>query len=113
MTRITSEMMERTIIGLGGETAEDQRAVFGLPTLVPRAGRSRLRSALRFFESAIDDIVFSHRAVRRVKRNTLVSPSRPTLCVVIVRWKGTANLEPSRFSKGACTAPDGYAVSHS
>jgi cytochrome P450 len=78
MRRITLEVLERTIFtdGFGAE-AEDIRLamdtyfrvigqvspldLIGAPNFVPRQGRWCVRSTLRFFESAIDDLIAARR----------------------------------------------------
>jgi cytochrome P450 len=78
MRRITLEVLERTIFtdGFGAE-AEDIRLamaayfrvigqvspldIIGAPDFVPRQSRWRVRSTLRFFESAIDDLIAARR----------------------------------------------------
>jgi len=74
MTRLTLEVLERTIFsdGLGRDVDEIRRAMgiyfnaigrispldlLGVPDFVPRIGHLRVRSTLRFFESAIDCII--------------------------------------------------------
>ncbi len=74
MTRVTLDVLERTIFsdGLGGHVDEIRGAMgiyfntigrispldlLGVPDFVPRVGRLRVRSTLRFFESAIDEII--------------------------------------------------------
>jgi cytochrome P450 len=81
MTRVTLDVLERTIFSDGyGRDAEEIRAamstyfntigkidlldLIGLPPSVPRISHLRVRSTLRFFESAVDRII----ALRR-KRN--------------------------------------------
>jgi cytochrome P450 len=78
MTRLTLDVLERTIFsdGLGGDVDEIRSAMgtyfdtigrispldlFGAPDFVPRIGRLRVRSTLRFFESAIDHIIETRR----------------------------------------------------
>jgi cytochrome P450 len=74
MSRMALEVLEQTLFsqGLGRETSEFQRAVtayfdsfgrldpldlVGAPAFLPRLGRRRGRSALRFFDSAVDAII--------------------------------------------------------
>jgi cytochrome P450 len=74
MTRLTLEVLERTIFsdGLGRDVDEIRSAMgvyfnsigrispldlIGVPDFVPRIGHLRVRSTLRFFESAIDGII--------------------------------------------------------
>jgi cytochrome P450 len=83
MTRVTLDVLERTIFSDGyGRDAEDIRAamstyfntigkidlldLIGLPPSVPRISHLRVRSTLRFFESAVDRIV----ALRRQRNAT-------------------------------------------
>jgi cytochrome P450 len=78
MRRITLEVLERTIFTDGfGAAAEDIRLamgayfrvigqvspldILGAPDFVPRLARWRVRSTLKFFESAIDDLIASRR----------------------------------------------------
>jgi cytochrome P450 len=78
MTRLTLDVLERTIFsdGLGRDVDEIRNAmgvyfntigrispldILGAPGFVPRIGRMRVRSALRFFESAIDQIIARRR----------------------------------------------------
>jgi cytochrome P450 len=78
VTRLTLEVLERTMFsdGLGRRTEEirvamkhyfealgrlDPFDVLGLPNVVPRLSRRKLRPTLRLFESAIDAIVSSRR----------------------------------------------------
>ncbi len=81
MTDVTLDVLERTIFsdGLGRAKSEFRSAmktyfdtigqidpldVLGLPAFIPRLGHIRVRSTLRFFESAIDEIISTRR--RRV-----------------------------------------------
>jgi cytochrome P450 len=74
MTRVTLDVLERTIFSDGfGREAEEIRAamgtyfntigkidpldLLGLPTSVPRISHLRVRSTLRFFESAVNEII--------------------------------------------------------
>jgi cytochrome P450 len=78
MTRLTLDVLERTIFsdGLGRSPEEFRLAmrtyfdtigridafdVIGLPPSVPRFAHWRVRSTLRFFEAAIDDIIATRR----------------------------------------------------
>ena len=78
MTRVTLDVLERTIFSDGlGCQAEELRAamatyfeaigridpldLFGVPDFVPRLGRLRVRTTLRFFDRAIDELI----AIRR------------------------------------------------
>jgi cytochrome P450 len=78
MSRVTLDVLERTIFsdGLGREAEEfriamvtyfntigriDPLDVLGVPAFVPRIGQLRVRSTLRFFESAIDEIIAARR----------------------------------------------------
>jgi cytochrome P450 len=78
MTRLTLDVLERTIFsdGLGRSPEEFRLAmrtyfdtigridafdVIGLPASVPRFAHWRVRSTLRFFEAAIDDIIATRR----------------------------------------------------
>jgi cytochrome P450 len=78
MTRLTLDVLERTIFsdGLGRAPEEFRLAmrtyfdtigridpfdVIGLPPSVPRFAHWRVRSTLRFFETAIDDIIATRR----------------------------------------------------
>ncbi len=78
VTRLTLEVLERTMFsdGLGRRTEEirvamkhyfeaigrlDPFDVLGLPNVVPRLSRRKLRPTLRLFESAIDAIVSTRR----------------------------------------------------
>jgi cytochrome P450 len=74
MTRLTLDVLERTIFSDGfGRDAEELRAamatyfntigrisaldLLGVPGFVPRVSRLRVRSSLRFFEQAIDEMI--------------------------------------------------------
>jgi cytochrome P450 len=74
MTRVTLDVLERTIFSDGfGRDAEEFRAamatyfntigkmsaldLLGVPGFVPRAAHFRVRSTLRFFEEAIDEMI--------------------------------------------------------
>jgi cytochrome P450 len=74
MTRVTLDVLERTIFSDGfGRDAEDFRAamatyfntigrigaldLIGVPRFVPRASHFRVRSSLRFFDKAIDEMI--------------------------------------------------------
>jgi cytochrome P450 len=74
MTRVTLDVLERTIFsgGLGREREDfrlamgtyfntigriDPLDLLGVPSFVPRLSQLRVRSTLRFFESAIDEII--------------------------------------------------------
>jgi cytochrome P450 len=78
MTRLTLDVLERTIFSDGlGRAPEDFRLamrtyfdtigridpfdVIGLPPSLPRFAHWRVRSTLRFFENAIDDIIATRR----------------------------------------------------
>lgn len=78
MTRLTLEVLERTIFSDGlGRDAESIRLamkayfaaigrispldLIGAPDFVPRLARWRARSTLRFFESAIDEVIATRR----------------------------------------------------
>jgi cytochrome P450 len=79
-TRVTLEVLERTIFsdGFGRDPEQiriamkryfetigeiDPLDVLGMPQFVPRPKRWKLRSTLRFFESAIDEIIAARRAL--------------------------------------------------
>jgi cytochrome P450 len=79
MSRLTLEVLERTIFsdGLGSAPEEFRIAMgiyftavgriglldlLGMPPWVPRPAQLRIRSTMRFFESAIDDIIQRRRA---------------------------------------------------
>src|SRR5205814_201115 len=76
--RVTLDVLERTIFsdGLGRDVEEFRTAMatyfntigkigpldlLGVPSFVPRAAQLRVRSTLRFFESAIDEIIATRR----------------------------------------------------
>jgi cytochrome P450 len=78
MTRVTLDVLERTIFsdGLGRDAEEFRSAMgvyfntigridpldlLGLPASVPRLSQWRVRSTLRFFEAAIDEIIATRR----------------------------------------------------
>jgi cytochrome P450 len=78
MTRLTLDILERTIFSDGfGRDAEAIRIamrtyfdtigrigpldIVGVPNFVPRLNRIRVRSTLRFFEAAIDEIIATRR----------------------------------------------------
>jgi cytochrome P450 len=78
MTRVTLDVLERTIFsdGLGREREEfrlamgtyfntigriDPLDLLGVPSFVPRLSQLRVRSTLRFFEAAIDEIIATRR----------------------------------------------------
>ena len=78
ITRVTLDVRERTIFsdGLGRDAEEIRKAMnvyfntigridpidlLGLPAYVPRLSHLRVRSTLRFFESAIDEIIATRR----------------------------------------------------
>jgi len=84
MTRLTLDVLVRTIFSAGlGCDADELRAamatyfetigridpldLFGVPDFVPRIGRLRVRSTLRFFDAAIDEIIATRR--RQLARN--------------------------------------------
>ena len=90
MTRVTLDVLERTIFsdGLGCNTEElraamaiyfetigriDPLDLFGVPAFVPRLSRLRARSTLRFFDTAIDEIIATRR--RRVARHACSVPN--------------------------------------
>mgnify|MGYP001247402629 CR=1 FL=1 len=90
MTRVTLDVLERTIFsdGLGREPEEfrvamrtyfdtigriDPLDVLGVPAFVPRMAHLRVRSTMRFFESAIDDIIATRRRRIREKSDTAAS----------------------------------------
>jgi cytochrome P450 len=90
MTRVTLDVLERTIFSDGlGCNAEELRAamaiyfeiigridpldLFGVPAFVPRLGRLRARSTLRFFDTAIDEIIATRR--RRLAQDPDGMPS--------------------------------------
>ena len=79
VTRVTLEVLERTMFSDGlGHATEDVRVamrtyfetigkidpfdILGIPAAVPRLNRWRVRRSLRFFESAIDNIIATRRA---------------------------------------------------
>jgi cytochrome P450 len=79
MSRLTLEVLERTIFSDGlGRDAEEIRAamnvyfntigridpldLLGLPASVPRLSHLRVRATLRFFETAIDEIIATRRS---------------------------------------------------
>jgi cytochrome P450 len=89
MTRLTLDVLVRTIFSDGlGCNAEELRGamatyfetigridpldLFGVPDFVPRLGRLRVRSALRFFDAAIDEIIATRR--RRLARDPAGTP---------------------------------------
>jgi cytochrome P450 len=78
MTRVTLDVLEHTIFSDGlGCQAEELRAamavyfdtigridpldLFGVPDFVPRLGRLRVRTTLRFFDAAIDELIAKRR----------------------------------------------------
>jgi cytochrome P450 len=78
MTRVTLDVLERTIFSDGlGRAPEEVRVamrtyfdtigridpldVLGVPAVVPRLAHLRVRSTLRFFEEAIDEIIAARR----------------------------------------------------
>ncbi|WP_375408661.1 cytochrome P450 [uncultured Methylobacterium sp.] len=80
MTRVTLDVLERTIFtsGLSSEPDALGRAitrflesigpidpldVFGLPGFLPRIGRIRARPAIRFFEEVVDELIARRRAL--------------------------------------------------
>ncbi len=80
MSRLTLEVLEQTLFsqGLGREPSAFQRAVtsyfdsfgrldpldlIGAPAFLPRLGRIRGRPALKFFETAVDAIIDSRKAL--------------------------------------------------
>jgi hypothetical protein len=80
MARVTLDVVERTIFSDGfGSEAEDIRIamatyfntigkispldVLGVPDFVPRLGRLRLRSTLRFFEAEVDRVISIRRRI--------------------------------------------------
>ncbi len=89
MTRLTLDVLVRTIFsdGLGCDADElraamatyfetigriDPLDLFGVPDFVPRIGRLRVRSTLRFFDAAIDEIIATRR--RRLAREPAAAP---------------------------------------
>jgi cytochrome P450 len=90
MGRVVFDVLEHTIFsdGLGCE-AEQLRAamatyfdtigtiepldVFGVPDFIPRPSRLRVRSTLRFFDAAIDQLIASRRS--RIKQDPERAPS--------------------------------------
>jgi cytochrome P450 len=81
MTRVTLDVLERTIfsdgLGCDGEALRaamttyfetigriDPLDLFGVPDFVPRIGRLRVRSTMRFFDAAIDEIIATRRRRR-------------------------------------------------
>jgi cytochrome P450 len=85
MSRLTLEVLERTIFSDGlGRDADEIRAamnvyfntigridpldLLGLPAAVPRISHLRVRATLRFFESAIDEIIATRR--KRNRKNS-------------------------------------------
>jgi cytochrome P450 len=80
MSRITLEVLEQTLFshGLGREPSAFQKAVtnyfasfgrldlldlIGAPAFLPRLGRLRGRPALKFFETAVDEIIESRKSL--------------------------------------------------
>ena len=80
MSRLTLEVLEQTLFsqGLGRQASAFQRAVtsyfdsfgrldpldlIGAPAFLPRLGRIRGRSALKFFDAAVDAIIDSRKAL--------------------------------------------------
>lgn len=80
MTRVTLDVLERTIFTMGvsrnpdalgraitryfeGLGRVDPVDIFGLPAWVPRIGRLRARPAIRFFEEMVRDLVAARRAL--------------------------------------------------
>lgn len=78
MARVTLDVLERTIFsdGFGADAEEIRKAMnvyfntigridpldlIGLPPSVPRISQLRVRSTLRFFEAAVDEIIASRR----------------------------------------------------
>lgn len=95
MTRLTLDVLERTIFsdGLGRAKEEfriamktyfdtigqiDPLDVLGVPSFVPRLGHLRVRSTLRFFEAAIDEIIAARRR-RMADKNEAVANDILTL----------------------------------
>jgi cytochrome P450 len=89
MTRLTLDVLVRTIFSDGlGCNAEELRGamatyfetigridpldLFGVPDFIPRLGRLRVRSALRFFDAAIDEIIATRR--HRLARDPAGAP---------------------------------------
>lgn len=89
MTRLTLDVLVRTIFsdGLGCDADElraamvtyfdtigriDPLDLFGVPDFVPRIGRLRVRSTLRFFDAAIDEIIATRR--RRLAQDPNSAP---------------------------------------
>jgi len=90
MARLTLDVLERTIFSDGlGRNAEEIRLamityfdcigridpldLLGVPNFVPRLGRLRVRSTLRFFETAIDQIIEARR--RRLANDPCGAPN--------------------------------------
>lgn len=88
-TRITVDVLERTIFSDGfGRSPDEVRAavtayfdtvgridpldVLGVPTIVPRPNRRKLRPTLRFFEQTIDEIIATRQ--RRLAANPTSVP---------------------------------------
>jgi cytochrome P450 len=80
MARLTLEVLERTIFSDGfGSDAEDIRIamatyfntigkispldILGVPDFVPRLGRLRIRSTLKFFESEVERVISARRRI--------------------------------------------------
>jgi cytochrome P450 len=87
MSRLTLEVLQQTIFsdGLGRDAEQfriamrtyfdtigriDPLDVLGVPAFVPRTTHWRVRSTLRFFESAIDDIIRTRRSRMSASTNT-------------------------------------------
>jgi cytochrome P450 len=90
MSRVTLEVLERTIFsdGLGRDKEEfrgamatyfntigriDPLDILGLPPSVPRLSHWRVRSTLRFFETAIDEIIAMRRRRSGEKANDILT----------------------------------------
>lgn len=78
MRRVTLEVLERTVFsdGFGADAEDIRRAmatyfdvigqispldILGVPEFIPRLGPWRVRSTLRFFEAAIDELIVARR----------------------------------------------------
>jgi cytochrome P450 len=110
-TRLTLDVLERTIFcdGLGRDTEAVRLAMksyfetlgridpfdmLGIPEMVPRPGRWKLRPALRLFESAIDTIIATRR--QRLARDAEGTPRDILSLLLEARdpQTGTALSEP-------------------
>jgi cytochrome P450 len=80
MTRVTLDVLERTIFTTGvardpdalgraitryfeGQGRVDPLDIFGFPAWMPRIGRLRSRPAIRFFEEMVDELIADRRAL--------------------------------------------------